>query len=440
MKRKLNKKIIRAVLLIISINAIAMSAVFTGHLKLNSHTFITLFIFLTVISLLIGLITARQIIRTLNSADPDNPRKSLPFKELLPLSEKLETQSRRINTQMEALRQSREQYTLITENLGEGLIIADRKLIMLACNSAAIQLLNAQNTGAGKSIYTLNNSDAFRRCIQDAAGGRRSECIVMTENSEREVIASPARSSEIVNGIVVFIMDVTEKQQLENMRREFTSNVSHELKTPLTAIYGISDMLAGGIVKPEDVPQFGSDIRNEANRLITLVNDIVALSKLDENAVPYIFEDVDLYELVCETTDRLKINAAENFVTLSITGVHVIISGNRTILEEIIYNLCDNAIKYNRSGGTCEIKISHIPQKAIITVSDNGIGIPEEHLPRIFERFYRCDKSRSQKIKGTGLGLSIVKHGVSYHGGTVRAESTPGKGTVFTVVLPITNS
>ena len=417
-----------------------MSAVFTGHLKLSPLTFITLFISLAVISLMIGLITARQIIRSLNNIKLDEPKKSLPFKELRPFTEKLESQSRRMNTQMEALRQSREQYTLITENLGEGLIIADPKLTMLICNSGALRLLNAVDTGAGKSIYTLNNSDAFRRCIQDAAGGRRSECIIMTENGEREVIASPARSSEIVNGIMVFIMDVTEKQKLETMRREFTSNVSHELKTPLTAIYGISDMLAGGIVKPEDVPRFGSDIRNEANRLITLVNDIVALSKLDENAVPHVCEETDLYELASETTERLKINAAENSVSLSITGVHVIVNGNRTILEEIIYNLCDNAIKYNRKGGVCEIKISHIPQKAIITVSDTGIGIPEEHLPRIFERFYRSDKSRCQKIKGTGLGLSIVKHGVSYHGGTVRAESTPGKGTVFTVELPITNS
>lgn len=440
MKRKLTKKILKGILLIISLNTIALSAVFTGHLKLSLLTFITLFTALTAVSLLIGAVTARKIIRPLNNIDLNAPQKSLPCKELNPLTEKLEMQSRQINTQIEALRQSREQYTLITENLGEGLIIADQKLIMLACNSGAVRLLGAEETGAGRSIFTLNNSDAFRRCIQDAAGGRRSECIIMTENGEREVIASPARSKEIVSGIMVFIMDVTEKQQLETMRREFTSNVSHELKTPLTTIYGISDMLAGGIVKHEDVPQFGSDIRNEANRLITLINDIVSLSKLDENAVSYASEEVDLYELASEIAERLKKNAAESSVKLSVTGVHVIINGSRTILDEIICNLCDNAIKYNRSGGACEIKISHIPQKAIITVSDTGIGIPEEHLPRIFERFYRSDKSRSQKIKGTGLGLSIVKHGVSYHGGTVRAESTLGKGTVFTVELPINNS
>ena len=252
-----------------------------------------------------------------------------------------------------------------------------------------------------------------------------------------EVIANPAKSTDMVNGIVVLLMDVTEKEKLEVMRREFTSNVSHELKTPLTTIYGISDMLESGIVKAEDVAGFGGNIRSEAERLINLINDIVSLSKLDEETAPIQTEEVDLYELAEEVLGRLEIAAEEKKVSTSVTGSHVLFSGSRTVLEEIIYNLCDNGIKYNSAGGVLEVRISHIPKTAIITVSDNGMGIPKEHINRIFERFYRVDKSRSRRIKGTGLGLSIVKHGVMYHGGTVRVESTPGKGTIFTVELPI---
>lgn len=392
-----------------------------------------------IVSVIAAKIVSKRIVRPINGIDLDEPKKSDTYPELAPLLDRIHDQNRRIGSQMKELGQSREQFNLITESVREGLVIADRKLTMLACNSGAVRLLEAQDTGVGKSIFSLNNSNIFRRCIQDAAGGRRSECVIKTEGGEREIIASPAKSMEIVNGIVVFIIDITEKQQLEEMRREFTSNVSHELKTPLTTIYGISDMLAGGIVNQEDVVRFGGEIRSEASRLVALINDIVSLSKLDEDAVPHETEDIDLYELASDIMDRLKRSAAEKSVKLLLRGVHVILNGNKTIFDEIIYNLCDNAIKYNRPGGVCEVKISHIPQKAIITVSDTGIGIPEEYIPRIFERFYRVDKSRSRKIKGTGLGLSIVKHGVMYHGGTVRAESVPGKGTVFTVELPIFN-
>ena len=283
----------------------------------------------------------------------------------------------------------------------------------------------------------LFRSERFRRCVQDAAGGRHSDCVLHTESGDREVIASPAKSIDIITGVVVFIMDVTEKEKLETMRREFTSNVSHELKTPLTTIYGIADMLESGMVKPDDVAGFGGNIRSEAERLINLINDIVALSKLDEGSTSVETEDVDLLELAQSVIKRLELSAAEKDVTTAVTGSNVVFSGSRTILEEIIYNLCDNGIKYNKNGGALEVKVSHVPKTAIITVSDTGMGIPKEHIDRIFERFYRVDKSRSRKIKGTGLGLSIVKHGVMYHGGTVRAESVPGKGTVFTVELPL---
>lgn len=380
---------------------------------------------------------SRNIVKPINSIDLEHPDAHKNYKELAPLLEKLRTQNSKVSRQMDELQSSREQFSLMTESMTEGLIIADPKLIVLACNTSAMKLLGAGEFVKGQSIYALNNSDVFRRCLLNALGGRRSECILRTGGGQREVIASPANSIDMVCGLVVFIMDVTEKQELETMRREFTSNVSHELKTPLTTIYGTADMLASGMVQPEDVAQFGGNIRSEAERLINLINDIVSLSKLDEDSAPHENDSVELYSLAEEVLDRLKLSAEEKGVTAALTGEKVSLLGSRTILSEVLYNLCDNAIKYNVSGGRVDVKIAHVPQRAIITVSDTGMGIPKQHIGRIFERFYRVDKSRSRKIKGTGLGLSIVKHGVMYHNGTVRVDSEPGKGTVFTVELPI---
>lgn len=389
------------------------------------------------LSIMIADKVSRKIVQPINNIDLDHPKIKANYPELAPLLNKLRIQNGRVNRQMEELRQSREQFSLITESMSEGIIIADQKLSILASNSGALALLEAEPVKEGQSIYSLNNSEIFRRCIQDAAGGRNSECILKTGNGDREIIASPAKSGNVVNGIVVLIMDVTQKQELENMRKEFTSNVSHELKTPLTTIYGISDMLAGGLVKAEDTAQFGEKIKNEADRLITLINDIMSLSKLDEASGFEQMEEVDIYELASEVLSRLERAALEKNIKTELVGEHIIYFGNRTVLEEIIYNLCDNAVKYNFDGGRIEVKVSHMPKTVFITVSDTGMGIPSQHTDRIFERFYRVDKSRSRKINGTGLGLSIVKHGVIYHGGTVRVESVAGKGSVFTVELPV---
>ena len=380
---------------------------------------------------------SRKIVKPINDIDLAHPDINNSYKELAPLLDKLRTQNNKVSRQMDEILRSREQFSLMTESMTEGLIIADPKLSVLACNSSAKKLLGAGTFIEGQSIYALNNSEVFRRCLLNALGGRRSECILRTGNGQREVIASPANSIDMVCGLVVFIMDVTEKQELETMRREFTSNVSHELKTPLTTIYGIADMLANGMVQHDDVAQFGENIRSESERLINLINDIVALSKLDEDTAPRENESVELYALAEEVLSRLKLNAEEKNVTVSLNGDRVSLIGSRTVISEVVYNLCDNAIKYNVSGGKLDVKISHIPQMAIITVSDTGMGIPKQHIGRIFERFYRVDKSRSRRIKGTGLGLSIVKHGVMYHNGNIHVDSEVGKGTVFTVELPI---
>ncbi len=388
-------------------------------------------------SVLAASMVSRNIVKPINDIDLAHPKIEKNYKELAPLLEKLRTQNNKVSRQMDELQSSREQFSLMTESMTEGLIIADPKLMVLTCNSSALKLLGAGSFTEGQSIYALNNSDVFRRCLLNALGGRRSECILRTGGGQREVIASPANSIDMVCGLVVFIMDVTEKQELEAMRREFTSNVSHELKTPLTTIYGIADMLANGMVQSGDVAEFGGNIRSEAERLINLINDIVSLSKLDEDAVPHENESVELYSLAEEILGRLKLSAEEKGVVTSLSGERVSLVGSRTILSEVLYNLCDNGIKYNVKGGHLSVKISHVPQRVIIMVSDTGMGIPKQYLNRIFERFYRVDKSRSSRIKGTGLGLSIVKHGVIYHNGTVKVESEEGKGTVFTVELPI---
>lgn len=390
-----------------------------------------------VISMLTANIVSRRIVSPINSIDLENPNSVSPFPEITPLLEKLHSQNQKVARQIYELRESREQMNIITESMNEGLVIADPKMNVLSCNSSALKLLGAKSGEPGSSIYALNNSEDFRKCIQNAAGGRHTEIVLSTEEGDRGIIASPANGAYTVNGIVVFVMDVTEKQQLETMRREFTSNVSHELKTPLTTIYGISDLLANDMVKPEDVQQFGNSIRNEADRLITLINDIVSLSKLDENSITAEFEEIDLFELSSDIIDRLAPNAEKKNVTASVSGDHVVFSGCRTILDEVITNLCDNAIKYNVEGGSYQVKIVYTPKDVTITVSDTGVGIPQQSVGRVFERFYRVDKSRSRKVKGTGLGLSIVKHGVMYHGGTVRCESTAGSGTSFIVTLPI---
>ncbi len=431
----MSKRIFISIFSTALIAVLATSAMFLhkdNNIK-NDWLWLALIILFTAV---FSLIAAAKIVRPIKDIDLSQPHFHKSYKELTPLLEQLRKQNGRVNRYMTKLTDSREQFSLITENMNDGIVIADSKTTILSCNSAAYTLMGVEPVFEGQSIYALSNDEPFRRCIQDAMGGRRSELIIKTENGDRKIIASPADITETLNGVVVFILDVTEEQALEKMRREFTSNVSHELKTPLTTIYGISDMLANNMVKAENVAEFGGNIRREADRLISLINDIVSLSRLDESDAPRQWEEVELYSLAEEIIGRLARTAEEKSVTAELIGEQVTIFGDSTILSEVLYNLCENAIKYNKEGGSYTVRISHIPMKAVITVTDTGIGIPDEHIDRIFERFYRVDKSRSQKIKGTGLGLSIVKHGVAYHKGTVRCVNSEN-GTVFIVELPV---
>ena len=389
-----------------------------------------------ILSLLLADLTANKIVKPINKIDLKNPDIDENYSEIAPLLHEIKNRNIEIESRMNELSRARAEFSLITENMSEGFIITDKNADVLSYNNSALKILGAEFNENSRNIFTLNRSESFIEAIENALKGERNEVNLTLSDRVYQVIASPVFSHGEPSGAIIIILDITEKESREELRREFTSNVSHELKTPLTTIYGISDMLAGGIVKPEDIKEFSGKIKSEASRLITLIEDIINLSRLDENSYKEERETVDLHELAETCADRLS-KAAENAgVSLSVTGEKAEIIGIYPVLDEIFYNLLDNAIKYNKEGGTAEINISQTDDFVKATFTDTGIGIPPESVDRVFERFYRVDKSRSRKIGGTGLGLSIVKHGVTLHGGTIGLKSTENSGTEITVLLP----
>ena len=388
------------------------------------------------VSLGVAAIVARVVVKPINSIDLKNPDIGESYSEIAPLLHRISEQNHEIDQQIAELTRSRKEFSLITENMSEGFIIIDSRTEVLSYNTAALKILGSDFTGSSRSVLVLNRSEAFRSAVEDALAGKRSEIDLTLSEKIYQVIATPAFTGSSVTGAVMIILDITEKEAREELRREFTSNVSHELKTPLTTIYGISDMLVGGIVKPEDIPGFAKNIRDEAGRMITLIQDILKLSQLDENTFSDQRERVDLYELAQSAAERLRPQADEKHVTISVTGERSEFTGIATVLEEMIYNLLDNAVKYNKQGGRADVDVRSSGDDIVVTVSDTGIGVPADSIDRIFERFYRADKSHSRKIGGTGLGLSIVKHGVSLHGGSITVKSSEGSGTTFTMALP----
>lgn len=388
------------------------------------------------VSLGVAAIVARVVVKPINSIDLKNPDIGESYSEIAPLLHRISEQNHEIDQQIAELTRSRKEFSLITENMSEGFIIIDSRTEVLSYNTAALKILGSDFTGSSRSALVLNRSEAFRSAVEDALAGKRSETDLTLSEKIYQVIATPAFTGSSVTGAVMIILDITEKEAREELRREFTSNVSHELKTPLTTIYGISDMLVGGIVKPEDIPGFAKNIRDEAGRMITLIQDILKLSQLDENTFSDQRERVDLYELAQSAAERLRPQADEKHVTISVTGERSEFTGIATVLEEMIYNLLDNAVKYNKQGGRADVDVRSSGDDIVVTVSDTGIGVPADSIDRIFERFYRADKSHSRKIGGTGLGLSIVKHEVSLHGGSITVKSSEGSGTTFTMALP----
>ena len=373
----------------------------------------------------VAALAARAIVKPINNIDLKNPDISESYGEIAPLLHRITEQNREIESQIAELTRSRKEFALITENMSEGFIIVDSRTEVLSYNTAALNILGSDFTGESRSVLVLNRSEAFRTAVEASLGGQRSETELTLSEKIYQVIATPVFTDSQVSGAVIIILDITEKEAREELRREFTSNVSHELKTPLTTIFGISDMLVGGIVKPDDIPGFARSIRDEAGRMITLIEDIIKLSQLDENTFTDQKETVDLYAMAQISAERLQPQAEQKHVTISVTGEKSEITGIASVLDEMVYNLIDNAVKYNQQGGRADVDVRNKGDNIEVTVSDTGIGIP-------------ADKSHSRKIGGTGLGLSIVKHGVLLHGGTITVKSTEGCGTTFTMTLPKT--
>lgn len=388
-----------------------------------------------VLALVLASRVSRQLVQPINALDLSQPGDQAPYEELAPLLGKIRSQNRQIQKQMLDLKQRQEEFTTITENMSEGFLVIDQETRVLSHNSAALRLLRGSVEGpTPDTAFALNREAGFRRCVEDALAGRRREELLEKDSSCRQVIASPVEQDGAIAGAVLVVLDVTEKEQRESLRREFTANVSHELKTPLTSILGTAEILQNGLVKPEDVSHFAGNIHREAGRLIGLVNNIIKLSRLDEGGPTTTWENVDLYQTAKSALDRLSAAAEQRQVTLELRGEPVQIHGVPQIVDEILYNLCDNAVVYNRPGGKVCVTVEDTGKSARVMVEDTGIGIPQKVQSRVFERFYRADKSHS--AGGTGLGLSIVKHGAAYLGAKVTLESEEGKGSTFTLIFP----
>lgn len=379
---------------------------------------------------------SKKVVEPVNKLDLEHPEENEVYEEMAPLLSRMYKQNREIKNQIDTARRQQEEFSIITENMQEGLVVIDRYTMILSGNASVWKLFHVNGPKNGESVYVLNRSEEFQSIIDKALGGKNNEAVLKVDGSDIHVVANPVMREEQVEGAVLLLVNVTEKLEREKLRREFSANVSHELKTPLTSISGFAEIIQDGYVKEEDVRAFAGRIYKEAQRLITLVEDVIRISQLDEGEVPYEWTETDLYQTAKNVFGTLSEAAKKQDVHLYIEGDRVQLHTVPNILEEVLFNLCDNAIKYNKPGGNVCICLTENEESVCISVKDNGVGIPKEDQSRVFERFYRVDKSHSKEIGGTGLGLSIVKHGVSFLGGEVELESTPEQGTEITVSFP----
>ena len=397
-----------------------------------------LLIVLIVALILSGLLArrlSRRIVDPLNSLDLEHPLDNDAYEELSPLLKRIHRQHVEIQTQLRELHERTDEFTQITGSMREGLVLLDEHGSILSINAAAQALFGADAQCVGRDFLTIERSHEISAAIQAAVADGHSEVRAERAGRVYQFDISRITSDGKLLGTVILAFDITEQEFAERNRREFTANVSHELKTPLQGIIGSAELIENGMVKPDDLPRFVGHIHAEAARLVTLIDDIIRLSQLDEgDAMPT--EPVDLLAVSQEAAENLQDAAAARGVTVGVTGQPAVIPGVRRLIYEIVYNLCDNAIKYNRDGGRVDVTVAADADGSSITVADTGIGIAPEHQGRVFERFYRVDKSHSKASGGTGLGLSIVKHAVQYHHGCIELESTPGTGTTIRVVFP----
>ena len=384
------------------------------------------------VSAVVAFLLSKYITGGIEKINFNDPESRENFIELRPVIKRLKEQNDKVYLQKEKLRARKKEFSAITENMSEGFLLVDQNMHIISNNHSAVRFL--QNKREETELKLIKCDKGIIRSVEQALAGERTQMVLNKDGKFYEVIASPVVSDGQVVGAVVIIMDVTEKQQREELRREFSANVSHELKTPLTSITGFSELMRDGLVKEDKIKEFSNDIYNEAKRLLELVNDIIRLSKLDEGSVVFEEEKVDLLCLCQEIIYELYPIADKNQVTIEVTGAPTEIIGVKQILREMIMNMCDNAVKYNKNGGKVAVSVGKEAEGTpFIKVIDTGIGIPLSHQNRVFERFYRVDKSHSKEIGGTGLGLSIVKHAAAYHGATVTLKSEVDIGTEITV-------
>ena len=378
---------------------------------------------------------ARSIVRPLNELDLDNPMDNRGYDELFPLLRRIDSQQRQLKGQKEELKRKQREFDTVTNNMDEGLVLLNDRATVLTMNPAAARIIGLSRTFVGINFHSV--AQDLEDVVNKALAGSRAEGHFSMLGGEFQVEANPVKSGGGVSGAVILLLDVTEKRRAETQRREFTANVSHELKTPLHAVSGYAELMKSGLVRSEDIPGFAGNIYTEAQRLIRLVEDILKLSRLDEGAASDKRESLDLYELVCQTLDEMKHYTQRNSVELTITGESATVVGIPSQIRMMVGNLFTNACKYNRPGGRVDVTVAKAYRAVVLTVADTGIGIAPEHQERIFERFYRVDKSHSKAVGGTGLGLSIVKHAALIHNAKIELESQPGEGTTIRVIFPI---
>lgn len=376
----------------------------------------------------------RQVVEPLNQMDLNAPMEEAVYEELQPLMHRINVQQKEIEYQLQLLERQKQEFHQITNHMKEALVLLDVNQRILSINPAAVDLYQFREKCIGKLFSPEKYEADMKKAIDEAKESGHAEFTASVLENEYLFNISSIEAEGMVYGIVVLAIDVTEKVNAERIRRDFTSNVSHELKTPLQSIIGSAELIENGIVMEKDMPRFVGHIRKEASRLVKLIEDIIRLSQLDEGSQLPV-EEVSMLEIAEEVREVLAYAAGERKVNISVSGEKGTLTGVQSLLFELVYNLTDNAVRYNVEGGQVEIVVRELDKQVQVCVKDTGIGIPSEHQGKIFERFYRVDKSHSRKSGGTGLGLSIVKHAVKYHHGTIQMESEVGKGTTIAVTL-----
>ena len=412
----------------ISVNQLTIGALIVGMLP----AIFVIILIATVVAIILSLTMAKQVTKPLINLDLEHPAENVAYEELTPILTKLYKQHKQIKKQTKSIRRKSEEFDQIVASMNEGLVILDEHAMILSINQAAKKIFGVNKDVKGDDFLLYDRTSKTSKAIWDALEAKHSEYTEERNSSVYQFTVNPIESSGKVLGVIILVFDVTDRAFAERNRQEFTANVSHELKTPLQSIIGSAELLETGLVKDEDKGKFIGNIRKEASRLVSLINDIIRLSQLDEN-LESATETVELMSVANEVVDALSASASKKNVTLYVDGEPCTIFGVQRYIYEIIYNLCDNAIRYNIDGGKVTIKISKESGTPEISVTDTGIGIAPEHHNRIFERFYRVDKSHSKETGGTGLGLSIVKHAVQYHKAKVMLDSEVGKGTTVTI-------